>query len=120
MPGPPVIELLPDRDQVVAQVEDIYDTYRSEGVQADRRHPDPRNLTTERPTSPPRLRSSRSFDRRRRGAQPCRQAKAPSALLGELAGARFRGFVNNLTEATFPYAMIRLWRTASCKGHGYG
>jgi pimeloyl-ACP methyl ester carboxylesterase len=28
---PPVIELLPDRDQVVAQIEDVYDTYRAEG-----------------------------------------------------------------------------------------
>jgi pimeloyl-ACP methyl ester carboxylesterase len=29
---PPVIELLPDRDQVVAQIADIYDTYRAEGA----------------------------------------------------------------------------------------
>jgi pimeloyl-ACP methyl ester carboxylesterase len=28
---PPVIELLPDRDQVVAQIDDIYDTYRADG-----------------------------------------------------------------------------------------
>jgi clorobiocin biosynthesis protein CloN7 len=28
---PPVIELLPDRDQVVAQMDDIYATYRAEG-----------------------------------------------------------------------------------------
>jgi clorobiocin biosynthesis protein CloN7 len=28
---PPVIELLPDRDQVCAQIDDIYDTYRTEG-----------------------------------------------------------------------------------------
>ncbi|MGE5287359.1 MAG: alpha/beta hydrolase [Micromonosporaceae bacterium] len=30
---PPVIELLPDRDQVRAQIEDIYDTYRAEGAE---------------------------------------------------------------------------------------
>ena len=29
---PPVFELLPDRDQVVAQMEDIYDTYQAEGA----------------------------------------------------------------------------------------
>ncbi len=29
---PPVIELLPDRDQVRAQIQDIYDTYRAEGA----------------------------------------------------------------------------------------
>ena len=29
---PPVIELLPDREQVRAQIEDIYDTYRAEGA----------------------------------------------------------------------------------------
>jgi pimeloyl-ACP methyl ester carboxylesterase len=29
---PPVIELLPDRDRVVAQMEDIYDTYRADGA----------------------------------------------------------------------------------------
>jgi pimeloyl-ACP methyl ester carboxylesterase len=29
---PPVIELLPDRDHVVAQMADIYDTYRAEGA----------------------------------------------------------------------------------------
>src|SRR5271157_3709610 len=28
---PPVTELLPDRDQVCAQIDDIYDTYRTEG-----------------------------------------------------------------------------------------
>jgi clorobiocin biosynthesis protein CloN7 len=30
---PPVIELLPDRDQVRAQMQDIYDTYRAEGAE---------------------------------------------------------------------------------------
>jgi clorobiocin biosynthesis protein CloN7 len=30
---PPVIELLPDRDQVKAQIQDIYDLYRAEGPQ---------------------------------------------------------------------------------------
>ncbi len=30
---PPVIELLPDRDQVRAQIQDIYDTYRAEGAE---------------------------------------------------------------------------------------
>jgi pimeloyl-ACP methyl ester carboxylesterase len=29
---PPVIELLPDRDQVVAQMADVYDTFRAEGA----------------------------------------------------------------------------------------
>lgn len=29
---PPVIELLPDRDRVCAQVDDIYDTYRADGA----------------------------------------------------------------------------------------
>src|SRR6516162_3872959 len=29
---PPVIELLPDRDQLHAQIQDIYDTYRTEGA----------------------------------------------------------------------------------------
>jgi clorobiocin biosynthesis protein CloN7 len=29
---PPVVELLPDRSQVRAQIEDIYDTYRAEGA----------------------------------------------------------------------------------------
>ncbi len=29
---PPLIELLPDREQVRAQIEDIYDTYRADGV----------------------------------------------------------------------------------------
>jgi pimeloyl-ACP methyl ester carboxylesterase len=29
---PPVIELLPDREQVRAQIQDIYDTYRAEGA----------------------------------------------------------------------------------------
>jgi pimeloyl-ACP methyl ester carboxylesterase len=29
---PPVIELLPDRDQVVAQMADVYDTFRAEGT----------------------------------------------------------------------------------------
>lgn len=29
---PPVIELLPDRDQVRAQIQDVYDTYRAEGA----------------------------------------------------------------------------------------
>jgi hypothetical protein len=29
---PPVIELLPDRAQVRAQIQDIYDTYRAEGA----------------------------------------------------------------------------------------
>src|SRR5262249_56415105 len=28
---PPVIELLPDRDQLRAQIQDIYDTYRDDG-----------------------------------------------------------------------------------------
>jgi pimeloyl-ACP methyl ester carboxylesterase len=30
---PPVIELLPDREQVRAQIDDIYDTYRTDGVE---------------------------------------------------------------------------------------
>jgi hypothetical protein len=30
---PPVIELLPDRAQAHAQIEDIYDTYRAEGAE---------------------------------------------------------------------------------------
>ena len=29
---PPVIELLPDREQVRAQIQDIYDTYRADGA----------------------------------------------------------------------------------------
>jgi pimeloyl-ACP methyl ester carboxylesterase len=29
---PPVIELLPDRDQVRAQFQDVYDTYRADGI----------------------------------------------------------------------------------------
>ncbi|HEX6501313.1 MAG TPA: alpha/beta hydrolase [Micromonosporaceae bacterium] len=31
---PPVIDLLPDREQLRAQIEQIYDTYRSDGVEA--------------------------------------------------------------------------------------
>jgi clorobiocin/coumermycin A biosynthesis protein CloN7/CouN7 len=30
---PPVVELLPDKDQLRAQIEDIYDTYRSDGAE---------------------------------------------------------------------------------------
>jgi len=30
---PPVIELLPDRDQVRAQIEDVYETYRADGAE---------------------------------------------------------------------------------------
>jgi pimeloyl-ACP methyl ester carboxylesterase len=75
---PPVIELLPDRDQVRAQVQDAYDTYQADGRPGPRRPPRPA-----RRRLPPRSRRLRNPARPVRPG-PVPPAHPPSLIRGRL------------------------------------